>query len=49
VWAAYTQTMKAAERAGGIAETQERIRQLVAGETSGERFVTRILGRQLGP
>jgi hypothetical protein len=48
VWAAYTQTMKAAERAGGIAETQERIRQLVAGETSGERFVTRILGRQLG-
>ena len=30
------------------AETRERIRQLVAGETFGERFVTKILGRELG-
>jgi hypothetical protein len=48
VWAAYAETMKAAERAGGVAETRERIRQLVAGETFGERFVTKILGRELG-
>ena len=48
VWAAYAETMKAAERAGRIAETRERMRQLVAGEAFGERSVTKILGRELG-
>lgn len=48
VWTAYTATMKAAESAGSVSDTRERIRQLVAGETFGERFVTGILGRELG-
>ena len=48
VWAAYTETMKAAERAGRAGEARERIRTLVARETSGDRFVTRTLGRALG-
>jgi hypothetical protein len=45
---AYSFTMKAAENAGIAAETHERIRALVAAETSGDRFVTRILGQRLG-
>ena len=45
---AYTHTMKAAENEGCPDETKQRIRDLVAKETFGERFVTRILGRQLG-
>ena len=45
---AYDYTMKAAENAGCKAETFERIRELVAGENFGERFVSRILGRELG-
>jgi hypothetical protein len=48
VWAAYSSTVTAAERAGGAPEARERIREIVAGETFGERFVTRILGRELG-
>ena len=40
-------TMKAAENAGLAEQTQERIRALVARESFGERFVTKILGRQL--
>ncbi len=48
VWAAYASTMKAAEQAGRAGETRDRIRALVAGETYGERFVTRVLGRELG-
>lgn len=48
VWAAYTNTMKAAETAGRAGEVRDRIRRLVASETFGERFVTRILGRELG-
>ena len=48
VWAAYDYTMKAAENGGCKAETFERIRGLVAGKTSGGRFVSRILGRELG-
>ena len=48
VWAAYTHTMKAAEQAGRAGEVRDRIRALVARETYGERFVTRILGRTLG-
>jgi tetratricopeptide (TPR) repeat protein len=48
VWAAYTHTMKAAEQAGRAGDVRDRIRTLVARETYGERFVTRILGRTLG-
>jgi hypothetical protein len=40
--------MQAAERAGRVADVRARIRQLVASESFGERFVTRILGRELG-
>jgi len=48
VWGAYSSTMKAAEIAGSVPQTRERIRRLVAGETLGDRFVTKILGRELG-
>jgi hypothetical protein len=48
VRAAYGCTMKAAENAGCKPETFKRIRELVAGENFGERFVTRILGNELG-
>lgn len=48
VWAAYTETMKASERAGCAGDARDRIRTLVASETSGDRFVTRTLGRALG-
>jgi len=48
VWAAYTATMKAAEKAGRGGEVLARIRTLVVSETYGERFVTGILGRELG-
>jgi hypothetical protein len=45
---AYTHTMKAAENAGCVEETHKRIHELVARESFGERFVTKVLGRQLG-
>jgi tetratricopeptide (TPR) repeat protein len=45
---AYSHTMKAAENAGTAEQTQERVRDLVARESFGERFVTKVLGRQLG-
>ncbi|MFC1492112.1 hypothetical protein ACFLQ0_05960 [Nitrospinota bacterium] len=48
VRAAYDHTMKAAENAGCGPKTLERIRQLVAGEVYGERFVNKILGGELG-
>jgi len=48
VQSAYSHTMKAAENAGLAEQTQERIRTLVIKETFGERFVTKILARQLG-
>jgi len=48
VWSAYTHTLEAAARAGIIEPTRERIRSLVAAETFGERFVNRVLGRELG-
>lgn len=47
VLAAYAHTIKAAEHAGVAAETRTRIRDLVARETCGDRFVTRILGPTL--
>jgi hypothetical protein len=48
VRAAYNHTMKAAENAGCKPETLERVRKLVAGEAYGDRFITRILGPELG-
>jgi len=48
VRAAYNHTMKAAENAECKLETLERVRKLVAGEVYGDRFVTRILGPELG-
>ena len=45
---AYSHTMKAAENAGCEEETQKRIHDLVARESFGERFVTRVLGSRLG-
>jgi hypothetical protein len=47
VWSAYHQTRKAAERLGRSAETRARIRALVAGETFGDRFVSKVLGAEL--
>jgi len=47
VWAAFSSTMKAAEKAGATPETQARVRELVAGEAPGG-FVSNILGRELG-
>jgi len=40
--------MTAAKKAGCEHETLERIRNLVAGEVPGERFVNMVLGRELG-
>jgi hypothetical protein len=48
VRSAYDYTMQAAENAGCEAETFERIYKLVAAESFGDRFVTRVLGSQLG-
>jgi len=48
VHSAYSHTIKAAENAGCADETHQRIRDLVSQESFGERFVTKILGRQLG-
>lgn len=45
---AYSHTMKAAENSGCAKETQKRIHDLVARESFGERFVTKVLGRHLG-
>ncbi len=46
---AYSHTMKAAENAGSVDETKRRINEIVAAETFGERFVTKILRRHLEP
>jgi len=48
VRAAYDNAMAAAENAGCRPEATERIRCLVAAETFGQRFVTKILGQALG-
>lgn len=47
VLAAYNATMKAAETLGRRDQSFARIRALVAGETFGERFVTKVLKREL--
>jgi len=46
---AYSHTMKAAENAGRADETKRRVHELVAAETFGERFVTKVLQRHLEP
>ncbi len=48
VWAAYRHTMSAAEHAGCKAQAFERVRRLVEGERQADRFVTKILGSELG-
>ncbi len=48
VRAAYDHTLAAARRLGSDEATKERIREMVAAETFGEKFVTRVLGRELG-
>lgn len=48
VMSAYSHTMKAAENAGRAEETLHRIREIVAQESMEDRFVTKVLGRQLG-
>jgi hypothetical protein len=47
VWAAYSSTTKAAERAGTAAEVRKRITSLVAAERPGG-FVRQVLGKELG-
>jgi hypothetical protein len=47
VWAAYSCTMKAAEKSGTVTETREKVKALVAGEPPGG-LVARILARDLG-
>lgn len=48
VWAPYRAALHAAERAGKAAEVRARIRAMVAAEGTGDRFVTKVLGRELG-
>ncbi len=48
VWAAYASTMKAAEVQGRREEVRARVREMVASESGPERFVTKVLGRELG-
>ena len=45
---AYAHTMTAAETAGCADATRQRIRDLVAQERLGDRFVSKVLGRHLG-
>jgi len=47
VLAAYSSTMKAAEKSGSLTETREKVKALVTGEPPGG-IVARILGRDLG-
>jgi hypothetical protein len=47
IWAAYSDTMKAAEKNGNASEIREKVKQLVADEAPGG-FVRRVLGRELG-
>lgn len=49
VWDAYRATLAAAERHGSAIEVRERVRKMVAAEgAGGDRFVTKVLGRELG-
>jgi hypothetical protein len=48
VWDAYRSTLAAAERLGNAVDVKARIRNMVAAEGTGERFVTKVLGKELG-
>jgi hypothetical protein len=48
VWLAYRTTLEVAEQHGTAADVKERIRKMVAAEGTGEQFVTKVLGRELG-
>jgi hypothetical protein len=48
VWAAYDATIKAAERLGNSQDVKVRTRNMVAAEALSDRFVTKVLGRELG-
>lgn len=48
VWDAFRATLAAAERHGSAAAVRERVRKMVAAEGTGERFVTKVLGQDLG-
>lgn len=48
VWAPYRAALRAAEQAGLAADVKARIRAMVAAEPLGQRFVTRVLGKELG-
>jgi len=48
VWEAYRSTLAAAERHGSAADVKERVRNMVAAEGAGERFVRKVLGKELG-
>jgi hypothetical protein len=48
VWAAWSSTMKAAERVGKAAESRESIRRMAASAHAGTGFVARVLARDLG-
>lgn len=48
MWDAYRATLAAAEGHGSAAEVRKRVRKMVAAEGAGERFVTKVLGRELG-
>ncbi len=48
VWDAYRYTMEAAANADSGRETFERIHKLVASYTSGDRFVAKVLDKELG-
>lgn len=48
VRAAYSHTLAAGEKNGNVDEVRERIRGIVASETFGERFVTKVLDHELG-
>lgn len=48
VWNAYRSTIAVAERYGSTAELKQRIREMVAAESTKERFVTKVLSQELG-
>ena len=45
---AYEYAIKAAENMGCVTEIKQQIRDIVLGETFGQRLVTKLIGRQLG-
>jgi hypothetical protein len=48
VWDAYRSTLAAAERLGNAVDVKARIRKMVAAEGAGTRFITQVLGKELG-